>query len=268
VRSVPVAGGTPTDIATAQVKPVSIAVDADGVYWSNEGDGAATAGSVMKMALPIEAGDPIVLATGTAVAPDTPEIFAIAVADSKLYYTLVHDVHEISTDEEVTDDIIVGTATNVVPQGAPMGLALSDTHVVWTTGGERSAIEIDTRLEGNDGYVEVGDSQGDLVFADIATDGTNVYWASAANLNKRPLDISADLEVVSTTLNFGNISAFTTDATNVYFANDGYVFMAPLAGGDAITLARDQAEPTALVVSGSTLYFATSDCIIRSVPIP
>jgi len=272
VRTMPIGGGSPTDVATGQLKPLSIAADAGGIYWSNEGDGTAGSSTVMKKALPLAADPPVLLATGTATDPDSPVIKAIAVADSMLYYTLVHDVHAISTDEAVTGDIIVGTATNLdLPDadksaGFPSGLAVDGTYVVWTTG-ERSAVERDDLLEGGDGYLELGESQGDMVWADVASDGTSAYWATAANIMKSPLvkaAVGEGVEAVATTPDFGAITAFTIDAINVYFANDGGVFMAPLAGGDPVAIARDQAAPTALLVSGSTLFIATSDCAIRS----
>ncbi|HVJ14722.1 MAG TPA: hypothetical protein VM686_04750 [Polyangiaceae bacterium] len=269
VRTIPLAGGTATDVATDQLKPISIAVDADGVYWSNEGDTSADSSTVMKQALPLSADPPLVLATGTATEPESPVIKAIAVADSTLYYTLVHEVHAISTDEAETADDVVGQATNldIGPEGAgyPSGLALEDMYVIWTTG-VRSGVERDTLAAGLDGYLELGESQGDMVFADIFTDGTNAYWATGSSIRYVSLEktVGENVEDVTTTPDFENVTTLTIDATNVYFSNDGYVFKAPLTGGDAVMIARGQMAPTSMVVAGSTLYFATSDCAIRS----
>jgi hypothetical protein len=227
----------------------------------------------MKKALPIVAGDPIVLATGTATDAESPVINAIAVADATLYYTLVHEVVAISTDEATLGDVVVGQATNLdlgpdTPAGYPWGLALDETYVVWTTG-QRSAIERDSRADGTDGYLELGESQGDVLWADVATDGTNAYWATTTNIVTTSLTKMAGDQntTLATTPDFLPITAFTIDATYVYFANDGLVFKAPLAGGDVINIAREQAAPSSLLIDGSTLYLATSDCAIRAVPL-
>jgi hypothetical protein len=270
VRTLPIAGGTASDVASGQLEPLSIAADDEGVYWANQGDGSADSSTVMKKAFPLDADPAVTLATGTAGEGESPVILAIAVADATLYYTLVHDVHAISTDESVTDDVIVGTATNLDngggAEGFPSGLALDDTYVSWTTG-QRSGVERDDRDEGDDAYLELGESQADLLLPDIASDGTSAYWASGERivmslLVREPADGNTTLV---TTPDFHKITALTIDATNVYFANDaGFVFKAPLAGGDAVAIARDQSEPTSLIVDGTTLVIATADCAIRT----
>ena len=271
VKTMPVTGGTPADVATGQLKPLSIAADADGVYWANEGDESAGSSTVMKKALPLAAGAPVTLVTGTAADPESPVIKAIAVADSTLYYTLVNDVRAISTDEAVTDDVVVGTATNLdigMASGYPSGLAVDGTYVVWTTG-IRSAIERDDLLEGSDAYLELGESQGDVLWHNVASDGTNAYWATTTNIVTSALvkEAGGANTTLATTPDFKPITAFAIDAANVYFANDGSIFKAPLGGGDPVIIARDQAAPSSMLVEGTTLYFATSDCAVRTLPL-
>ena len=57
---VPVGGGTPTVLASAQSDPLNIAVDASNVYWT--ANNGANGDAVMKISL--EGGVPILLATG------------------------------------------------------------------------------------------------------------------------------------------------------------------------------------------------------------
>jgi sugar lactone lactonase YvrE len=40
VMKIPLAGGTPFQMATNQNNPTAIAVDTDNVYWASEGNGA------------------------------------------------------------------------------------------------------------------------------------------------------------------------------------------------------------------------------------
>jgi len=53
-------------------------------------------------------------------------------------------------------------------------------------------------LPGCCGYVELGESQGDLLLDDIATDGTYVYWANGDQLVRAKADTKGNLNVSKT----------------------------------------------------------------------
>ena len=74
VMKVPLAGGTPTTLASGLPAPWGIAVDATSIYWVNSGDG-----TVMKM--PLAGGTAITLASGQAASA------AIAVDATSVYWT-------------------------------------------------------------------------------------------------------------------------------------------------------------------------------------
>jgi hypothetical protein len=71
---VPLAGGTPTTLASGQMMPLDLAVDATSVYWTD-----STGGTVMKV--PLAGGTPTTLASGQS-SPDY-----IAVDGTSVYWT-------------------------------------------------------------------------------------------------------------------------------------------------------------------------------------
>jgi hypothetical protein len=270
VMTAPLAGGAAVEVATGQLEPTQIAADAMGVYWVNQGDATAGSSKVMKKALPLAAGAPVVLKAS----PDMVKILAITVAAGKLYYGLGHDVHAISTDEAVTTDDIVGTATDFdnfppdgMPSGEPAGLAVSGTRLFWTTA-TRQGVESDDTAPGTEGYVELGDSQGSLLKEYIASDGTNGYWVDGANFRRAAKKPLVD---IASTPDFDNITAFAMNATNVYFAGEtGLVLkhdlMPPAMGATpsaATPVVREQLKTTSMVLDAAKVYWA-SDCVVRS----
>ncbi len=273
VMSAPLAGGAAVEVATGQLEPTQIAADAMGVYWVNQGDATAGSSKVMKKALPLAAGAPVTLKASA----DMVKILAITVAAGKLYYGLNHDVHAISTDEAVTTDDIVGTATDFdnfppdgMPSGEPAGLVVSGTKLFWTTA-TRQGVEGDDTAPGTDGYVELGESQGSLLKQDIGSDGTNGYWVDGSNFRRAAMKPLVD---VASTPEFDNITAFAMNATTVYFAGEMGLLLKhdlqpPAAGGTpapAEPVARDQLKTTSVALDAAKVYWA-SDCVIRSGPL-
>jgi hypothetical protein len=278
VRSMPVAGGAAVDIATGQVSPSAIAVDAKGVYWLAGGDATGGGKKIMKAALPFVAGAPVELKAST-----TDTIFGIAVAADKLYYSLKNDVHQISTDKAVAADIIVGTAVNYDPpapkiEGVPHGVATNGTLLAWTDVGDRNGVEGDDILAETDpltdkaGYAELAQSVGALKW-DIAADATYAYWIDGQNFVRNKLAATApvpDLPIMVT--DKGDLNTFAINAMNVYGATTEnkilkHSLMAPTDEKTVVLpvpIARDQMSPTSVAVDATKVYWATSDCAIRS----
>ncbi len=259
VWTMPIAGGTAQSVATGQLEPDSIAVDADGVYWINDGDGTPGSSTVMKKALPLIDGAPVVLKT-----LDDPRSNTLALADSTLYYAELHDVHAISTDETVTGDIIVGSAPGVDDtDGIPVGLAVDPTYVVWTTlrhignAAGVSAVERDDRLEGTDAYLELGETVG-TEYYDLVANGTNAYWITYAGIMTTSL-VTPKVQLLAASLDvtpgYNVITSLAIDATNVYFSTYlGDVYSAQTANGEVVPLAVGMGYVGSLLVVGKTLY--------------
>jgi hypothetical protein len=285
VRTVPLAGGTVKDVATGQLSPTQIAADATGLYWAVQGDTTAASSKVMKVVLPLAA-TPAPVALKTATAMD--KLVAIAVHGAKLYYSLKTDVHQISTDEKVTADVVVGTSINYddpanpVILGDPKGLAVNDTVVVWATPGDRNAVEAHTLTPVTDvkdqtGYAKLGKSIGALLpSGDVGIDAKYGYWVDGEKFARNTIDAKEAIpETITTAPDSKKITAFAINAMNVYAsAEDGRLFKhsltPPTDPNDektivpAVPFARDQMEVSSIVVDGTKVYWVTSDCMIRS----
>jgi hypothetical protein len=119
---------------------------------------------------------------------------------------------------------------------------------------------------------------GQLIPEAIATDGTNVYWASwgtfdaqghsnnDGTISQGPVSGGTPKILAS---NLSAPSTMTIDAQNVYWGNlgalggdnlpspeTGAVMQVPIGGGTVTTLASAQAIPIGIAVSGGTVYWA------------
>jgi hypothetical protein len=277
IRSMPLAGGAPVDVATATDTPSRIAADDTGLYWVEDGTASS---KVMKKALPLAAGAATALVTHAPVAME--RILGIAVKGGKLYYSLEHDVHQISTAG--AGDIIVGTAVNYdAPakiEGDPHGVAVNETMIAWTDVGDRNGVEGDdilvesaTPLTDKSGYVELAQSVGGLKYQ-IAVDATYAYWIDGARFVRNKLAATAPVPdpAIMESPKASEIGAFAITAMNVYASNaDGLILkhsLIPPAEGmdpvEAAAIAREQKVPTSVVTDGTKVYWATEDCAIRS----
>jgi hypothetical protein len=286
VRSMPLAGGPVVDIVTTgQVAPGPIVADATGIYWVNFGDGTAGSSKVMKVALPAAAGaTPVVLKASTT----TDKIYDVAVQGGKLYYPLLNSIHEISTDAAVTTDTVIGIAVNYDPptpkiDGIPHGIAVNATMVAWADVGERNGVETDDLLpEGADpltdktGYHELAQSVGSIS-NQIGIDATYAYWCDGARFVRNKVDAAMPIPDPPIAEAPGIVASFAINATDVYLLSvDGTVAkhaLAPAADGSTTTtpIAIDQMVTDVehgvdggIVLDGTKVYWATSDCAIRS----
>jgi hypothetical protein len=116
VVSVPVGGGQPATLATADVAPFALAIDSQNLYWTTLGG----VGTVVKQ--PLDGGAPTTLASGSA-----PE--GVVVDQDTVYFTSPGS----SNDGTVSSVPIAGGAvtTLVTGQSAPEGIALDAHNLYW-----------------------------------------------------------------------------------------------------------------------------------------
>lgn len=286
VRSVGVGGGTIADVATGQLKPTQIGVDASGVHWVNQGDGSAGSSKVLKKRLnaaATAAPTALVTATGMQTFP------AIAVHDGFVYYSESTNVHQLTVDDDdkVTKDIMVGIAVNydnggMEVKGVPVGLAASDKYVLWTTPLDRIGVESHTLVpvtnatDNKPGYGKLGKSvAGLLPTGHVALDATYGYWVGGTKIERAPL--TSTMGVYDAIFSAErDLTAFALGASKLYAASgDGKILThSPIPPVDpanetepAVPIAIGQEDVSSVVVDTKNVYWITGDCAIMSQPL-
>jgi hypothetical protein len=213
-------GGTcgiaPVIVAQGQNRPIGIAVDPTGVYWTNYGNwgdaSTGTEGTVMKVAL--AGGAPVTLATGQSGPA------AIAVDSTSVYWS--------------NDPLLFGARG----QGAIMKMPLAGgPPVTLQAGVTPSAFAIDSRNLYFDDVVSVPLDGGPPVTLwppyqsayGVAVDSTNVYWSvwgfvtgttsESSLIMKLPLEGGASPTSIATTCFV--INGIVVDSTTVYWSTSG-----------------------------------------------
>lgn len=231
----PLAGGTPTTLASKLNRPDGIAVDQNNVYW------ITTPGTVMKM--PLSGGAAATLANSAGLAS------GIAIDTNNAYWTASTTVMKVPLKG--------GTpATLASGQSAAEGIAVDSSGVYWTDRLAGTVMKVG--LSGN-GLATLASGQDHP--DGIAVDATSVYWGNeGTNVNGSVMKIAKTGGPV-TTLASGNTSAYdiALDSTNVYWTDTGYsVVKVPLAGGTPTTLATSQHGAEGIAVDATSVYWTDS----------
>jgi hypothetical protein len=120
VTSVPLDGGAPLTLASGQGSPVGIAIDSTSVYWTDN-----TSGTVMKV--PVGGGSPITLATGQ----DNPVYIVVDATDA--YWTSVNTLMSVPLAGGTPVTLAVGQGDN------SLGIAVDSTSVCWANEGSNAS---------------------------------------------------------------------------------------------------------------------------------
>jgi hypothetical protein len=239
VNKVPLGGGPTTALATGQLYPGSLAVDATTLYWACSNEEA-----VKKV--PIAGGPVVTIATSE----NGPCCLVLNATD--LYYR--------STRGIIRLPLAGGTPTALPSNGVGFSLALDATSLYWRVdiSGGITAQLLKMPLDGSSAPVSLvtSSSMGALV-----VNGSTLYWtmpagmiAGAGAVAKMPVGGSVATPL-ATGLN--EPSDLAVDGTHVYFTSyqDGTVSKIPVAGGTPTIIASKQKMPSSVVVDGTSVYW-------------
>jgi hypothetical protein len=268
VSSVPVAGGAPASVATAQMGPTLLSVTTDKVFWLATGAkqvfSAALAGGAATAAFPAEAMD----VGGFALTPDGMNVV----------YSTGTTVKKVP--------VAGGAATEVGHEdsGIPRALAVTDKYVGYPadTNGDVDVMQLmgtpsvcaseDAMGVVNKDCKRLARSQGSLNFDSIYIIGDNVYWANQTSIYTSSANMPSGFNetiVQANSPTANKISAFAIAKDVVYLADDsGVIYSSPLMKDSMPTqLVRGQKEPSSIAVDDANIYWADGDCAIKSLPL-
>jgi hypothetical protein len=274
VSSIPVAGGTATDVATGQKAPIAIAVDDNAVYFSTSGANAGDNTLMMKATA----------GTAQKISASTKTTNAITL-DGKgaIYYGDGDDLMKVNAMPASTPAKIgtlegVPTAIVITPTRLFMTLGL-DNAVQWRNPDPAASGCTDpvARPVGSTtGGCSFEESQGNLLLDSLGLEGNKVIWANGPLMQSADTTVDATMmgsgHSIASTDSFDNISGFAANASTVYFgeATTGIIEMAPLPDGDPVILVEDQTselQPSSFVMDDSNVYWRTKDCSIMKLAI-
>lgn len=157
-----------------------------------------------------------------------------------------------SGGESGTAPIVIASGQNVAD-----GIALDGTSIYWTT--NLGGTVMKAPLAGGPA-VTLASSQSQPT--GVAVDATNIYWANGdGTVMKAPLQGGTPTMLAAGQENPGVVGV-AVDANSVYWTAraGGAVMSVPVGGGQPTTLVSGEDNPQALVVDGTSVYWATLDC--------
>jgi sugar lactone lactonase YvrE len=260
IMKMPLAGGPPVSLASAQVYPWGLAVDAQNAYWTNQGNDSEQ-GSVMRVS--VAGGTPVALATGQ------PSPRAIAVDESGVYWvnTAEPRIYGISRmnakGSELMKVPLKGGAPITLASGFGSSrgdaIAADGKNVYWAngviwrvpnSGGERTTLALVDRQDRSPPV------------ASLAIGGRHLYWTTG--LGGQVLRVpraGAARETFASGLNV--VYKLAIDSRSVYWINmtdarheEGCrLVKAPFNGGTWVTLAWDLTFYDSIAVDRRWVYW-------------
>lgn len=240
----------PIDLSTKQMRPWSIAVDEDSVYWTNRGDG-----KICKV--PKEGGEVVVLAErGVESAP-----CGIAVDNTTVYWAerTANKVCKVSKE----GGTVVELATDL---GGPFGIAVDDEYVYWTEhdsgrlqripkeGGENITLASGLAAAANGYYL-------------LTLDDEYVYWSErsgkdAGRILKIPKEGGTVVELATKLIGWIGVAVddeyvYWTESTDLTGGPRTYgrVCRIPKEGGTFKVLAAGQDSPVGIAVDETYVFW-------------
>ena len=242
-----------TVVTTNLTSPVGLTLDANNIYYTNDGDGKV-------YSVPLAGGTPTNLLTSgwSSAAWD------ITLIGSTLVWTAYNG-------NEVLSVPVTGGAATVLSSGdqVPFGIVNDGTYVYWadsyTFGPMIRRASVATGLVTT---LDVPSDAGTVVIAPqvIATDGTYVYWGNASGMIGGSSVYQANVDgsnVIELSPGLDTITGITVDATTVYFTSSisNIVYSVPIGGGATTQLATGEANPGAIANDATSIFWITNNTV-------
>ena len=255
VSRMPRGGGTATIIATGQYYGGELALDADTLFWLDEGNVSDT-GGVIRM--PLSGGPYTEFVTGE------PNPLVIALDANNVYWTdyTPHFVKKVPKKGGNGDVVVIVSEDDA--DGAN-SLALDDTNLYWTSlvgGGSifkaplsgGSPVSIASNILGVDQEFHLATTHGSIYFLNTALPPQHLF------------KVGPNGGTVTTVADTESASALTADDGAIYVNGmpKGFISRIDLNTGVATPLAEEQRDAIKMVIQGNDLFWLNLDRQIKS----
>jgi len=239
--------------STAKTTFGGLAIDRDGLYWTDSTRGVVS--------VPRAGGMPYVVSAYDADL--NGDIGGVAVQGADVFWvTLVSGL--VSTSSKTAHmQAPIAVASG---QETPENVAADDTTVYWTNWGDGTVMSA-PRGGGPTSTIAMDQKSPDA----IALDDDYVYWteSSGGTVNRAPKSGGAVQQLAS---DQAQVIGLAVDATNVYWATqtDGTIMKAGLPNGPPVALATGQSGVRAIAIDTDNVYWSmltNQGVVARRVPI-